>query len=500
MQIARTLNFPSIRWVRQAGLAAALTAHAITHAQPAPEPAADAPAGTNPRAIEVASGSSGEALQRDAGVLFQRMLAGDAGVLERATPELRAAVDAERLRALIAGIRAQAGNYRGQLASRRDTRGGMEIVTLTSAFERANIDVRLVFDAQQRLAGLSLRPAAAVAEYKPADYALPARFSEREVRVGVDGWALPGTLTLPEGTGPFPAIVLVHGSGPQGRDTSVGPNRIFRDLAEGLANRGIAVLRYDKRTLAHEARIDRITGFGVNDEVVDDAVATIAWLGAQRVIDGDRVFMLGHSFGGMLAPRIATRAPQLAGLVLFAAAVKPLEESIVEQTMYLAGFDGRVDDEERARLAELQSLRARVRELTADDPPVVIAGSSAPASYWLSLRGIDAPAEAARLPQPLLVLHGGRDFQVTIDDHETWRRALTTHAQARCITYPGLNHLFIAGSGRSHPNEYLLAGHVAAEVIADIAGWINAAATDDDNKRHGGCAAATPPTNQDGTP
>ena len=438
---------------------------AITVFQPGATPADSA---------EAAAGEAAprDALQRDAEALFARILAGDESVLERATPELRATLDAKRLRAIVAGLRGQAGNPRGQLANRHDSRGGMEIITLTTAFERANIDVRLVFDSGGRLAGLSIRPADTVAEYKPADYALPARFQTREVRVGAPGWLLPGTLAQPTGDGPFPAIVLVHGASPQDRDATVGPNRIFRDLAEGLASRGIAVLRYDKRTLAHEARVDGVAGFDIDDEVVDDAAAAVAWLRAQRGIDGRRVFLLGHGFGGMLAPRVARAAPELAGVVVLAGAVKPLEESIIAQTSYLAGYDGRIDDEERIRMSELLALRARVRELQPGDPPLVVAGSSAPASWWHSLRGIDPPTEAARLPMPVLALQGERDFQVTMEDFGAWQRAVAAQPRSRAVAYPALNHLFIAGTGRSHPNEYALAGHVAVEVIDDIARWI----------------------------
>jgi dienelactone hydrolase len=438
---------------------------AITVFQPAAAPADPGPAVAD-------APDTRDALQRDAEALLERILAGDASVLERATPELRATLDATRLRAIVAGLRGQAGAPRGLLANRHDSRGGMEIITLTTAFERANIDARLVFDADGRLAGLSIRPADTVAAYKPADYALPVRFVDREVRVGVPGWLLPATLTLPEGEGPFPALVLVHGAGPQDRDATLGPNRIFRDLAEGLANRGIAVLRYDKRTLAHEARVGGVAGFDIDSEVVDDAAAAVAWLRAQRGIDGRRVFVLGHGFGGMVVPRIARAAPELAGVVVLAGAVKPLEESIIAQTSYLAGYDGRIDDEERVRMSELLALRARVRELQPGDPPVVVAGSSAPASWWHSLRGIDAPAEAARLPVPVLALQGERDFQVTMEDFGAWQRALAAQPRSRAVAYPALNHLFIAGTGRSHPNEYALVGHVAVEVIDDIARWI----------------------------
>lgn len=429
-------------------------------------------------AAHAEASAAGDAAQRAAEQLLQQVLQGNAAaVLEQATPELRAPLDADRLRAIVGGIRAQAGQYRGQLAAQRDLRGTFEVVTLTCAFERANIDVRMVFTAAGQLAGLSMRPAAATVEYKSPDYANAARFSEREVQVGADGWPLPGTLTLPRGDAStsaslVPAVVLVHGSGPSDRDATLGPNRIFRDLAEGLASRGVAVLRYEKRTRAHEARVASRTDFDVDDEVTDDAAAAVAWLRRQPGIDRTRIHVLGFSLGGMLAPRIALAAPEIAGIISLAGSVQPLEQAMLAQTQYIAGFDGRIDDAERGQLAELMSLVARVQALKRGDPPIEFAGSSAPASYWLSLRGIDPPATAARLPQAVLVLQGERDFQVPMADFARWQAALAQHPRARCIAYPGLNHLFVRGTGRSHPNEYALAGHVAVEVVDDIARWI----------------------------
>src|SRR5690606_19348563 len=131
-----------------------------------------------------------------------------------------------------------------------------------------------------------------------------------------DDRALPGTLALPKGKAPgagFPAVVLVHGSGPQDRDETVGANRPFLDIARGLAAQGIAVLRYDKRTQARPQ--DFAAGdYTVDDETTNDAITAVAALGAAEGIDPDRIHVLGHSQGAMLAPRIAAHSGHVAGL------------------------------------------------------------------------------------------------------------------------------------------------------------------------------------------
>jgi hypothetical protein len=294
--------------------------------------------------------------------------------------------------------------------------------------------------------------------------------------VGSGEWALPGTLTLPVGDGPFPAIVLVHGSGANDRDETVGPNKPFRDLAWGLASRGIAVLRYEKRTKQYAAKF---TGEGrakltVKEETVDDALAAVALLRQTKEIDPARIYVLGHSLGAYLLPKIGVADPQITGLIGLAGPVRPLEDLILEQYTYVLSLDG-VSAEERAQLDELAAQVARVRDpgLSATTPAVDLP-LGIPASYWLDLRGYN-PAEVAKgLTQPMLILQGGRDYQVTVVDFEGWQSALASRSSdgTRLKLYPNLNHLFMAGEGKSTPAEYEIAGNVAEEVIVDIADWI----------------------------
>src|SRR5205814_1805761 len=149
--------------------------------------------------------------------------------------------------------------------------------------------------------------------------------------------ALPGTLLLPKGKGPFPVVVLVHGSGPSDRDETVGGTRVFRDFADGLADRGIASLRYEKRTKQHPTEFART--YTIDDETTDDAVAAVAFVRMQPGIDPKRVFLAGHSQGGMMAPRIAQRSPGLAGIALLAAPARQLQYLVLDQFTYLSKND-----------------------------------------------------------------------------------------------------------------------------------------------------------------
>ena len=295
-------------------------------------------------------------------------------------------------------------------------------------------------------------------------------FQEIEVKVGEGEWALPATLSLPKGDGPFPAVVLVHGSGPHDRDETIGPNRPFRDLAWGLASRGIAVLRYEKRTKEHGTKLAKKKDITVKEETIDDALAAVKLLRKTPRIDPKKVFVLGHSLGAMLAPRIGELDSAIAGLILLAGPTRPLEDLILEQFSYLASLN-------EVPLRSLEAIKAQVRrakdpKLSPDTPaadlPLGLAGCPIGFRY-----GKPIPLKAvAKIKQPMLILQGERDYQVTMTDFAGWKKALAGRKNAELKSYPKLNHLFVEGTGKSKPSEYQKEGHVAKEVIEDIAGWV----------------------------
>jgi dipeptidyl aminopeptidase/acylaminoacyl peptidase len=210
----------------------------------------------------------------------------------------------------------------------------------------------------------------------------------------------------------------------------------------------------------------------VKDEVIDDALAAVDLLRRIKGIDAHRIFLLGHSLGGMLAPRIGVLDPGLAGLVILAGATRPLEDIMVEQTIYLTSLSGLPEDQQKEKIGEIERQRDKVKKLTKADTASVATYLAAPASYWIDLQGYDPPQVAHSLKMPLFILQGGRDYQVTMKDYERWKTALQLNRNVSFKTYPKLNHLFIAGEGKSAPTEYEKAGHIPDEVIDDIAAWM----------------------------
>jgi dienelactone hydrolase len=386
---------------------------------------------------------------------------------------MKGAAPPAKLAEIWTALEGQLGKFQERTSVRMETAGGYRAAFVTSRFERTSVDLQVTFDNAGRIAGFFVKPAAPSpaapsAEVPPA-YVKKDAFKEGDVKVGSGEWALPGTLALPVGPGPFPAVVLVHGSGPNDRDETIGPNKPFRDLAWGLASRGIAVLRYDKRTLVHRDKLTHLTNVTVKEETVDDALAAVELLRHTGGIDPHRIFVLGHSLGGMLIPRIGSRDAGLAGLIVLAGSARPLEDAIVEQVTYLASLDDTVSEDEKKNIEDLRRQAAQIKALKPGSTEPVL---DVPASYWLDLRGYDPPEAARKLRQPMLILQGERDYQVTMDEFRRWQKALGDRKDVVFKSYPALNHLFIAGEGRPDPTEYQKAGHVDPAVIEDIATWI----------------------------
>jgi dienelactone hydrolase len=375
----------------------------------------------------------------------------------------------------------QAGAFQrqGNVATVQMPQGLAQAVTCI--FERVSLDVNIVLSDTGELVGLTITPVGAVeqqihATYDPPLYAHPERFHEQELSIGHARWVLPGTLSVPEGEGPFPAVLLVHGSGPNDRDETIPPNKPFRDLAWGLASQGIAVLRYEKRTKAYAGDMgDTLDTLTVKEEVLDDALEAVALLRTRPEIDARLVFVLGHSLGGFLAPRLGAADPELRGLIFLAGSARPLEDLLLEQMAYITSLsthDPALQQEQLAPLrkeVELIKDPARLATATASELPFNV-----PAAYWIDLNTYQPAQVVQTVQQPMLFLQGTSDYQVTQVDFQIWQQALHGRDDVQFILYPGLSHLFmpVEGGQKATPATYTVAGHVEEKVINDIADWI----------------------------
>ena len=392
------------------------------------------------------------------------------GIEELFAPPLRAAVSAATIQIAWTAEAAKIGSVKTVGTPVSESAGnGLVRVSTPVTGEHGGLTVVVSVDDDGKLNGFRLAPSATMA-WTPPRYASPARFTEREVTVGSGPHAVPGTLTLPRDRGLRPGVVLLA-SGPVDRDMTTGPNKPFKDLAWGLASRGAAVLRFDKVNHVH-GRVTTEPGFTMADEYLPHAVAAVRVLREQPGVDPARVYVLGHSGGGKAAPRVAAAEPSVAGLVILAGDTLPLSHSAVRVASYLAALDGGEHAAAAVDSIKRQAARVESTDLSPGTPAADLLFGW-PASYWLDLREYDQVGVAAALDKPMLLLQGGRDYQVTVDgDLARWQAGLAGLPDVTIRVYDTDDHLFFTGNGTSTPADYYRPQHVDAAVVSDVADWL----------------------------
>lgn len=299
-----------------------------------------------------------------------------------------------------------------------------------------------------------------------------------EVSVGTP--PLPGTLTLPaDGLQRCPAVVLLHGSGPNDRDETVGNTHLFRDLAEKLPLQGITVLRFDKRTLVYGASYtaEQLQAFTVREESIEDAVAAVKLLQKDARIDPERIYLAGHSLGAMIAPRIIAENPGLfAGLILLSGSPNTLGEIVIHQNQ--AVVDALPITTKWMGQAQMKSL-IKDWEAVASGTEEVARNSQVfgqPAYYFWEMAQYDTGEIMKALQIPVLIINGGQDFQVNdADGYEAWQ-AIDLQENVRLVYMPSLNHLLMEPDAeenvRGTVQEYDIPCRVSQSVIEEISRFI----------------------------
>ncbi|MEJ5167452.1 MAG: DUF3887 domain-containing protein [Thermoanaerobaculia bacterium] len=375
------------------------------------------------------------------------------------------------LQNLWAGLISQIGEYKNIKNIREKEEMGYHSVYITTEFDKGLIDIKVVFGGSEKVEGLFFLPPKIEELSKLPSYANSEAYKEIPLEFGKEDWKLGGTLTVPEGEGPFPLVILVHGSGPQDRDETIGPNKPFRDLAQGLSSKQIAVFRYDKRTKVYPEKISKnLEKFTVKDETIEDALEAVKFLKEKKDLKISKIFILGHSLGATLAPRISLECKDISGLIMLAGVPDGFYiNKILEQTNYIFSLDGEISREEEEKLREIKTQLEKIKKLDIKEGEIVLGGSK---TYWEDLLKYNPVETLKKLKIPVMILQGERDYQVTLKDFEVWKENLKDKKNFYFKSYPKLNHLFIEGEGKSTPQEYEKAGNVSLEVIEDISNWI----------------------------
>lgn len=392
-------------------------------------------------------------LQRAANILKWMKDAQSDSIYACFDAKMQQAVPLSQLKDMWAQVEQQLGPLEKEKEWTQDVINGTVVYYTDLKFQRAPLRFLVAFNAEKKVSGLRLLPVPP--EEKPLVSPFDSvHLEESPIEVTTGNYKLPGTLTRPKGKTHLPIIILVHGSGPQDRDGSIGPNKIYRDIAWRLAAQGIAVLRYDKRTYVYgKASVPEGKEITPDEEVIEDAVSACQLAASMPFIDKQKVFLAGHSLGGLLAPLIATRCPSVTGLILLAAPSRPQDDIIKEQLRYLASLNGNAD--ETLLTQQYQQVKA-----------------AAPQIYWNYLDKYAPVMTACSLSVPMLFLQGERDYQVTMQDFAMWKLGMFGKTNVTFLSYPTLNHCFMEGTGKSTPMEYNHPARVSEKVMEDIAKWV----------------------------
>ena len=290
-------------------------------------------------------------------------------------------------------------------------------------------------------------------------------------------YPLNGLLTIPDGEGPFPAVVMVHGSGPSNMDEKVMKLTAFKDIAEGLAERGIASIRYDKRTFAHKKKCAKLKAITVRDETIDDALLAAELLKKDPRIDPGRVFILGHSMGAMLAPRIDAEGADAAGLIMLAATPYRLEEIVLRQLAQAKGKNPLVNWIIGLELKTYTKKFSGLYEMADEEAEKKKFGGTLPLSYFKEMGRKTAADYLLESKKPALIMQGGKDYQVLADDDfAKFKELLADRPNTVLKLYPNLNHVFVEGiydDILKASKDYSIERHIGEEVIDDIAAFIS---------------------------
>lgn len=371
-------------------------------------------------------------------------------------PAIREALPAEAVSQLWKQLEQERGALLRQGPWRAERRDTLLLEQCHLYFEKDSLTFSLLTDSCRYIVGFHFTPLLVPVEYAPEKVQAEVDYEERDTLVVNDRYRLPATICQPvrQRDSLWPVLVFVHDVGPVDRDGTLGPNKPFRETARRLAASGIASLRYDKRSFVYGARTNEWNGVTTYDtEVVDDALRALECAARLPGVDSLRVYVAGHSLGGMLAPRIAmlSRVP-VAGLIALAGAARPLQELLQAQMRYMATVQG-------GTMAEADSL-SNFLYTRMSEPYRAFAAAYNPVGTARGLR------------MPMLFLQGGHDYQVTRADFQLWQRGLEGREGVRFVWLEECDHLFRETPRMAVPEDYMQPGNVSDRVLRAIISFV----------------------------
>lgn len=380
--------------------------------------------------------------------------------------ELKGQLDEDKIALTHIQIKKDYGDYIGNIDFDKKVTAEKTFYLRGMEFSRKKLDLIFSIDKDRKLTVFRIAPYSIKPDWKVPSYVNTDLFEIHDQKIGKK-MPLLAEMTKSSKTMDFVLTVLVHGSGPNDMDGTVGPNKLFKDLAYGLGSNKISTLRYNKRSYDYPTYLQgNIMNLKIDNVVVDDAVEAIK---KARELGATKVILIGHSLGAHMAPKIAEIAKPDA-VILLAGNVSPLEDLIIPQVEHIMKHDPSSAINEfqyNALKFQVENLKKRkYDEATIGELPFNL-----PGTFWKSLQDYDPRSFSKKQDIPYLILNGGRDYQVSPKEAKKWKNG-NKHEHSKTIIYPKLNHLFYSGEGILIPSEYEREAHMDEAVLTDIVKWI----------------------------
>ena len=411
--------------------------------------------------------------ERAKAILTKIMNADTDSIYDTMSAEMKQGIQRQQLKSMWAILTMQVGEYKSDSEWNCTEQDGLTIVTARLSFRTMDLEYTVSFDPAGNMAGLFFTPAPPKeTEEKTAE---APDYTERRITLVSGEFKLDAILTLPDSIkNPNPpCAILVHGSGPSDKDETIMMRKPFKDLAEGLASHGIATLRYDKRTYAYRKEMNRYEDKATLDfETTDDALAAFRLLNEGNTpIDKDRIFVIGHSLGAMMTPRIMEKESGIRGGIMMSANATRLDSVMLYQINYLDSIQPSMNYDKEKTIKELE-LIAKIGTPQFDKDTKYIINT--PTCYWESVISYNQINTARKIDKPLFIMGCDKDYQVPPSELRKWENALHGKPNISFKEYKGLSHLYMPAGNTPSPADYFGEGHMTEDVIEDIAAFINA--------------------------
>ncbi|MFF1291449.1 alpha/beta hydrolase family protein [Bacillus thuringiensis] len=340
-------------------------------------------------------------------------------------------------------------------------------MSITTVHRKNNLQTTFVYTKDGKVADIQTEMQPLIVKPEEGE-----KWEESSIKVGYNEKKLNGLLTLPKGVEKPPVAIILQGSGPNNMDSIIGTglNRPFADIAHGIAEKGIASIRYDKRSYAYPNDV-----FDVETEYLKDAKEAVRLVKEDKRVDNNRIYLIGHSQGGLMGPKIAQENPEIKGFVSMAGTLRRLEDVVLTQTTMRVEQDTKLSAErKKEEMENTKDAVQKIKKLNTSDKKEILLGY--PASYWSSLNKFNGASIAKNLNIPMFIIQGTTDFHVLEKvDYKMWQETLAGKDDVSFKLYPGLSHLFMPGGSadKFDGSIYNKPAHVDSQVIEDVSGWIN---------------------------